>query len=282
MNRLAKRKELFQTLKRLRRNTAEKKNPHAMETFSLCPICHKALSHDVWEREHEVCPSCGAHRYLSPEARCKLLFDHFDIIECKHRFADPLHFPEYSEKQKALLDQGIEEAVMVVRGRIGDVLCYAYFMNARYLMGSLGMVVGERIADCFLKATDEGLPVLGFTASGGARMQEGIYALAQMAHTTMAVQRHHKEGLLYIAMQTDPTTGGVSASFANLADIILAEPGARLCFTGKRVIEQTLREQLPEGFQTAEHVLKHGFLDAIVPRGEQKEYLGRLLMYHQR
>ena len=167
-------------------------------------------------------------------------------------------------------------------GRIGGQAAALFVMDAQFMMGSMGTVVGEKITRTFEMAAEQGLPVLGVTVSGGARMQEGIFSLMQMAKTSGAVLRHSQAGNLYIALLTDPTTGGVTASFAMEADIVLAEPQALIGFAGPRVIEQTIRAKLPEGFQRAEFLLEKGFVDAIVPRNEQKKTIAHLLKLHER
>ena len=175
---------------------------------------------------------------------------------------------------------GEKEAVVCGTAMIGGQMCCLFVMESYFMMGSMGSAVGEKITSLFEYAVQYRLPVVGFTVSGGARMQEGLLSLMQMAKTSAAVRRHSDAGLLYVAVLTDPTTGGVTASFAMEADIILAEPGATVGFAGARVIEQTTKKTLPEGFQTAEFVLEHGFVDAIVPRPGQKKYVAEILKMH--
>ena len=195
---------------------------------------------------------------------------------------NPLNFPGYRDKLETVRSaSGEEEAVICGTAKIGGQNCCLFVMESYFMMGSMGSVVGEKITSLFEYALEHRLPVIGFTVSGGARMQEGLLSLMQMAKTSAAVKRHGDAGLLYIAVLTDPTTGGVTASFAMEADIILAEPGATVGFAGARVIEQTTRKALPKGFQKSEFVLEHGFIDKIVPRSEQKKLLTKLLEMHE-
>jgi acetyl-CoA carboxylase carboxyl transferase subunit beta len=195
---------------------------------------------------------------------------------------NPLDFDGYSEKTAVLRTKhGLNDALLTGECSIGGLPCLIGAMDTRFMMGSMGSVVGEKITRLFEIATERKLPVVLFSASGGARMQEGILSLMQMAKVSAAIGRHSAEGLFYISVLTDPTTGGVTASFAMLGDIILAEPGALIGFAGPRVIEQTIRSKLPEGFQKAEFVLEHGFVDAIVPRDEMRDAIAKLLAYHQ-
>ena len=192
-----------------------------------------------------------------------------------------MNFPGYTDKLETVrAASGEKEAVLCGTAEIGGQSCCVFVMESYFMMGSMGSAVGEKITSLFEYATEHRLPVIGFTVSGGARMQEGLLSLMQMAKTSAAVKRHSDAGLLYIAVLTDPTTGGVTASFAMEADIILAEPGATVGFAGKRVIEQTTRKLLPKRFQTAEFVLEHGFVDNIVPRSNQKKMLTELLKLH--
>lgn len=279
MNYLERRKKIFKVIRDVREKT-----PFSMTFGSSrpvrCKVCKKPR--DEAAQALAICPHCGAHFPLAARARLEWL-----LTDCAwHSFpathCDPLAFPGYAQKHAAAVQKsGADEAVLVATGHIGDERCVAFAMEPAFLMGSMGLLAGSRIAYAFDLARRERLPVVGFCASGGARMQEGVFSLMQMANTTMAVRAHHEAGLFYTAVLTDPTTGGVSASFANLADVILAEPGARICFTGRRVIEETIKEQLPEDFQTAEFLLEHGFVDAIVPRARQRLYLETLLSYHR-
>lgn len=194
---------------------------------------------------------------------------------------DPLEFPGYDKKiVQAQIKSGLREAVLTGKGTIeGQTVAFG-IMDSHFIMGSMGHAVGEKIARLFERSTEERLPVILFTASGGARMQEGIISLMQMAKTSAAIANHSKERLLYITVLTDPTTGGVTASFAMQGDIILSEPNALVGFAGRRVIEQTIKESLPENFQRAEMVLENGFIDKIVPRNELRGMLSKLIALH--
>jgi acetyl-CoA carboxylase carboxyl transferase subunit beta len=195
---------------------------------------------------------------------------------------NPLDFPGYDEKlQKSREDSGEKEAVLTGAAEIGGKKCALFIMERAFMMGSMGAVVGEKITRLFEYAAENRLPVVGFTLSGGARMQEGLFSLMQMAKVSGAVRLHGEAGLLYIAVLTDPTTGGVTASFAMEGDIILAEPKALIAFAGPRVIEQTIRKKLPEGFQRSELLLEKGFLDAIADRRAHAQTISRLLGLHE-
>ena len=196
---------------------------------------------------------------------------------------NPLSFPGYREKLETVKDaSGEEEAVICGIAKIIGIDVCIFAMESHFMMGSMGSVVGEKIASLFEYAKEERLPVIGYIVSGGARMQEGLLSLMQMAKTSAAVKRHSDAGLLYVSVLTDPTTGGVTASFAMEADIIVAEPGATIGFAGARVIEQTTKKALPKGFQKAEFMQKHGFIDSVVARNQQKSYIRDLLMVHGR
>ena len=254
------------------------------EAFICCPGCKKAVLTDVLEERLQVCPKCGHHLKVGARARLLALCDEGSFTEHDSALspANVLDFPEYEEKLAAAAERsGEREGVITGRGTIGGQDCCLFAMDGAFMVGSMGCVVGEKITRIFEYAAGEGLPVIGFTLSGGARMQEGILSLMQMAKTSAAVKIHSDKGLLYITVLTNPTTGGVTASFAMEGDIILAEPGALICFAGPRVIEQTTRQKLPPGFQRAEFLLEKGFMDAIVPRPEHRATLGRLLKFHR-
>jgi acetyl-CoA carboxylase carboxyl transferase subunit beta len=192
-----------------------------------------------------------------------------------------IDFPDYDKKLKnANLASGEKEAVICGSAKIGGYSCAIFVMEPNFMMGSMGTVVGEKITRIFEYALEKRLPVIGFTVSGGARMQEGILSLMQMAKTSGAVKKHSDAGLLYITVLTDPTTGGVTASFAMEGDIIIAEPKALIGFAGPKIVEQTIKQRLPEGFQTAETLKEKGFIDEVVHRKNQKKYLTQLLSYH--
>ncbi|MDR3084952.1 MAG: acetyl-CoA carboxylase, carboxyltransferase subunit beta [Christensenellaceae bacterium] len=249
-----------------------------------CPGCGKELSQgELFENLH-VCPRCGLHFRLSARQRLAILADEGSFIEHDSALdaADPLAFPGYAEKlQIARKASGENEAVLTGEAAIMGEKTALFIMNGSFMMGSMGSLVGEKLARLFEFAQKERLPVVGFTVSGGARMQEGIISLMQMAKVSGAVKLHGEAGLFYLAVLTDPTTGGVTASFAMEGDIILAEPGALIAFAGPRVIEQTTHKKLPEGFQRAEFLLKNGFIDAIAERKAQRETIAALLAFHK-
>ncbi len=253
------------------------------EPLKNCPNCHHDIPISKLWANNLVC-SCGYHFRMRARQRIAMITDKDSFSEL---FSDissqnPLSFPGYSEKLDTVrAASGEEEGVICGTAKIGKQSCCIFVMDSYFMMGSMGSAVGERITSLFEYAKEHRLPVVGFTVSGGARMQEGLLSLMQMAKTSAAVKRHSDAGLLYVAVLTDPTTGGVTASFAMEADIILAEPGARVGFAGARVIEQTTRKTLPKEFQTAEFVMEHGFIDSIVERGSQKKYITRLLKLHR-
>ena len=254
----------------------------AGEPEKSCPNCHKSIPLSRLWANDMVC-TCGYHFRMKARQRIRMIADkdHFHELYSDMRAGNPLNFPGYTDKIETVrAASGEKEAVLCGTAEIGGQSCCVFVMESYFMMGSMGSAVGEKITSLFEYATEHRLPVIGFTVSGGARMQEGLLSLMQMAKTSAAVKRHSDACLLYIAVLTDPTTGGVTASFAMEADIILAEPGATVGFAGKRVIEQTTRKLLPKGFQTAEFVLEHGFVDNIVPRSNQKKMLTELLKLH--
>ena len=249
-----------------------------------CPACSKTLYRkDLGEQK--VCPHCTGCFRMSAWERITLTADKGSFMETDKgmQSKNPLHFPGYTEKtQKLTAATGLDDAVVCGQCTIEGQAVFLAAMDSRFLMGSMGSVVGEKLTRLFEAATAAELPVVIFTVSGGARMQEGIISLMQMAKVSAACARHSAKGLLYIAVLTDPTTGGVTASFAMQGDIILAEPGAVIGFAGRRVIEQTIKQTLPDDFQTAEFVLAHGFADKIVLRGGMKQTIGVILKLHDR
>lgn len=262
--------------------TAAPVQQDAGEPEKKCPNCHKDIPLSKLWADRLVC-SCGYHFRMKARQRISLLADKGTFAELfgEMKSTNPLSFPGYQEKMETVYNvSGEKEAVICGTARIGGQECCLFVMESYFMMGSMGSVVGEKITSLFEYATEHRLPVIGFTVSGGARMQEGLLSLMQMAKTSAAVKRHSDAGLLYMAVLTDPTTGGVTASFAMEADIILAEPGATVGFAGARVIEQTTKKTLPKGFQTAEFVLEHGFIDYIVARKEQKKVLAEFLSLH--
>lgn len=252
------------------------------EPEKKCPNCHKDIPLSRLWANRLVC-SCGYHFRMKARQRIKMLVDKdsFEELFAEMKAGNPLNFPGYKEKvENVRAASGEEEAVVCGLAKIGRQDCCLFVMDPYFMMGSMGSAVGEKITLLFEYAMRHRLAVIGFTVSGGARMQEGLLSLMQMAKTSAAVKRHSDSGLLYLAVLTDPTTGGVTASFAMEADIILAEPGATVGFAGMRVIEQTTRKSLPKGFQKSEFVLEHGFIDAIVARANQKKMLAELLKMH--
>ncbi len=250
-----------------------------------CPVCKSYETKRAVAKNKMVCPQCGHHYRIGARTRIKALFDKDSFQEMFRNIEtiDPLTFPGYQEKlERGELVSGETEGVICGTAVIRRQPCAVFVMEPQFMMGSMGSVVGEKIARLFEYAAEQDLPVIGFTASGGARMQEGILSLMQMAKVSGAVNYHSKRGGLYITVLTDPTTGGVTASFAMLGDIILSEPKATIGFAGRRVIEQTTKKKLPEDFQSAEFLLEHGFVDAIVPRNEMRQTLERLLRQHNR
>lgn len=249
----------------------------------VCPACRTEHRYDELLAGNKVCPACGKYLRMTARERILQIFDpeSFQEIARNLTSVDFLHFPGYAEKlEKARASTGEQEAVLCGTASIGGVMCAAFVMDPQFIMASMGSVVGEKITRLFELALEQRLPVIGFTASGGARMQEGVVSLMQMAKCSGAVKRHSEAGLLYIAVLTDPTTGGVTASFAMQADIILAEPKALVGFAGRRVVEQTTGSQLPADFQSAEFLREHGFVDAVVDRSRLPETLGRILRLH--
>lgn len=251
----------------------------------VCPACGREVNKKEVEKNKYVCYECNNYFRVRTKNRIKMVADSgtftpwFEDLES----ANPLDFPEYEEKVRAAKEKtGLHEAVTVGKCRIYGEDTVLGICDARFLMSSMGHVVGEKIALAVERATELKLPVILFCCSGGARMQEGIVSLMQMAKTSAALKAHSDAGLLYVPVLTDPTTGGVTASFAMLGDIILAEPGALIGFAGPRVIEQTIGQKLPEGFQRAEFQLEHGFVDAIVERRDLKMTLYRILHMHHK
>lgn len=249
-----------------------------------CNACKSAVFVEEVKANAYICPHCNNYFRFPAYTRISQIADEgsFEEWDTDIAFSNPLHYKGYREKVRDLQEKtGLKEAIVTGRASIGGNPAVLGVMDGRFLMASMGEIVGEKIARAMERATEERLPVVLFACSGGARMQEGIVSLMQMAKTSAAVKRHSEAGLLYISVLTDPTTGGVTASFAMLGDIILAEPGALIGFAGPRVIEQTIRQKLPKGFQRSEFLLEHGFLDAIVPREEMRETLVKLLALHR-
>ncbi len=250
-----------------------------------CACCKATLFQSELNNNQKVCPRCGAYGRLGARERIGLICDEGSFEELFRGTVseDPLCFPGYEGKlKKAREESGEEEAAVCGTASIGGIETALFVMDPNFMLGSMGAALGEKVAMLFEVAAQKGLPVVGFTVSGGARMQEGILSLMQMAKTSGAVKLHSDLGNLYICVLTDPTTGGVTASFAMQADIILSEPKALIGFAGPRVIEQTIRQKLPQGFQRAEFLLQKGFVDAIVERKELKQTLFTLLRLHKK
>lgn len=248
-----------------------------------CSGCYKIFYRKELRKNLNVCPNCGKHHQLKAWDRIESLFDEGTFEEWDEQLisSNPLDFPDYEEKlEKDRKKAGINEAVVTGKGIIdGNATAFAV-MDASFRMGSMGSVVGEKIARAVENAKNESLPFVIFTASGGARMQEGVLSLMQMTKTSIAIERFSRAGGLMISVMTHPTTGGVSASFASVGDYNFAEPGALIGFAGRRIIEQTIREKLPEDFQTAEFLFKHGQLDQVVHRHDMKQLLNTLIAMH--
>lgn len=252
--------------------------------MTKCPSCKKILYSKDLHKRLNVCSNCDYHLPIISTDRMDALLDIDSGTELFSNITsvNPLNFPNYEEKLASDKEKtGLEEALIVSHGKIMGNEAVVAIMDPRFRMGSMGSALGEKLARSFQYATEHRLPVIVFTASGGARMQEGILSLMQMAKVSVAIERHNKAGLLYIAYMTNPTTGGVSASFASVGDINLAEKGALIGFAGRRVIEETIKEKLPDDFQTAEFLLKHGQLDEVVNRVNMKRYLGTILKMHK-
>lgn len=287
---LKKKKEVTETVEEPQKTVeAAKKEEETVNTEPpatiVCPACGREINKKTAEKNKYVCYECGNYFRVRTKNRIRMIADKdtfepwFEELESKN----PLDFPGYPEKIKAAQEKtGLHEAVTVGKCRIYGLETVIGVCDARFMMSSMGHVVGEKIALAVERATELSLPVILFCCSGGARMQEGIVSLMQMAKTAAALKKHSEAGLLYVPVLTDPTTGGVTASFAMLGDIILAEPGALIGFAGPRVIEQTIGEKLPEGFQRAQFQLEHGFVDAIVERKDLKMTLYRILKIHQK
>ena len=249
-----------------------------------CEKCNEILYKETVRNNNSICPNCGAYFRMHINKRLSSIIDEgtYEKFDLNIDTTNPLGLEDYPKKLKALREKtGINEACSCGTGKILGEKVVICVMDSGFLMGSMGVVVGERITYAIEKAISDKLPLIIFCVSGGARMQEGIISLMQMAKTTAALAKLNQAGGLYISVLTDPTYGGVMASFASIADIVLAEPGARLGFAGNRVIEQTIGEQLPEEFQTSEFLLKHGFIDKIVERKDMKETLFRLIQFHK-
>ena len=249
-----------------------------------CPKCKNIIYKEDLERNYKVCIGCGYHFSISAKKRIDYIFDENSFIELFNdvQTINHLNFQGYEDKLELnKIKSGIKEAVITGTGEINSIKVATAIMDSNFMMGSMGSAVGEKITRIIEYATKNRLPLIIFSASGGARMQEGIFSLMQMAKTSLAISRHDKSGLLYISVITHPTTGGVTASFAMEGDIIISEPNAVIGFAGRRVIENTINEKLPEYFQSAEFALEKGFIDSIVKRRDLKNYLYKVLKLHE-
>lgn len=250
-----------------------------------CNKCGAAIIAEEVKRDGYICPKCGGYFRVHAYRRIQMVADPDTFEEWDHDLTggNPMHYRGYEEKVHALQEKtGLQEAVVTGKCRINGKETVLAVCDGRFMMSSMGWAVGEKITRAVENATEKRLPVIIFACSGGARMQEGITSLMQMAKTSAALKRHSDAGLLYVSVLTEPTTGGVTASFAMLGDVILAEPGALIGFAGPRVIEQTIHQKLPKGFQRAEFLLEHGFIDDIVKRENLKETLGKILTFHEK
>ena len=277
-NVFAQRRQKLLSLKALRGAS-----PAPAHTEETCPACGGTVRRRDLVAGRYVCPLCGHHYPVGAYYRLSLVLDRGTFRELDGALTsnDPLSFPGYAAKlDTARRRTGMSEAVVTATGRMGGQKVAVGALDSRFFMGSMSAALGEKVTRLVEYAEKNKLPLILFSASGGARMQEGILSLMQMAKTSAALERFSQKGGLYISVLTHPTTGGVTASFASLGDIMLAEPGALIGFAGPRVIEQTIGEKLPEGFQSAEYLLEHGFLDAIVPRAQLRDTLLQLLKLH--
>ena len=272
--------------KRETKNVANKKSnvDIPIGKWLKCEKCHEIIYKDTVRSNLNICPNCGHYFRMHIGKRIELVIDEgtYKRFDLNIETTNPLDLEDYPRKLAALREKtSLEEAVACGIGKIKGEDVVICIMDSGFLMGSMGAVVGEKITYSIEQAIQLKLPLIIFAVSGGARMQEGIISLMQMAKTTAALTKLDEAGLLYISVLTDPTYGGVTASFASLGDIILAEPGAMIGFAGPRVIEQPIGESLPEGFQTAEFLLEHGFIDKIVAREDMKDTLHQLIQYHK-
>jgi acetyl-CoA carboxylase carboxyl transferase beta subunit len=257
--------------------------PEPPQQKRQCTACGAAYDLDHWARELDVCPGCGKHERMPARRRLEVTIDPgtFEELPQPKVIIDPLKFPDYDKKlEKSRAASGLEDALLAGTATIGGHKVALGIMDPVFMMGSMGAAVGEGLSVLSDVAIEKKLPLVVFCCSGGARMQEGMVSLMQMAKVSLSVERLAALRLPYICVLTDPTTGGVTASFAMLGDVILAEPGATIGFTGLRVIQQTIRQELPEGFQRSEFMLDHGFIDAVVPRADLPGTLATLLKLH--
>lgn len=262
----------------------EKASDMLVGKWVKCTNCKEILYKEDVKNNFSICPNCGKYFRISARRRIKHIIDEntFEEIDKDMKTSDMLNFDGYKDKIKSLQEKtNIQEAIQIGTGKINGEKVAIGVMDSNFFMGSMGSVVGEKICRLVEIAIKDRLPVILFCVSGGARMQEGMISLMQMAKTSAAISKLDEAGLLYISVLTDPTTGGVTASFASLGDIILAEPGALIGFAGPRVIEQTIKQKLPDGFQSSEFLLQHGFIDKIVERKDMKQTLYNIVKLHK-
>ena len=281
-------KDIFNFLKPKNELEGHEENPENKpyipdELWVKCPVCKNVMLSSDLEDNYKVCMKCGYHFRIPARQRIEMTVDEgtFSEFDADMMSSNIIDFPEYTRKLKnAKINSGENESVITGICEIGGQKTVIAVMNSQFMMGSMATVTGEKLTRAVEYASENRLPVVIFTVSGGARMQEGILSLMQMAKTSGAVKLHSDKGLLYITVLTDPTTGGVTASFAMEGDIILSEPHALIGFAGPRVIEQTIRQKLPKDFQSAEFLLEKGFVDAVVERKDMKDTLAKLLKLH--
>ncbi|WP_413379117.1 acetyl-CoA carboxylase, carboxyltransferase subunit beta [Alkalihalobacillus sp. 1P02AB] len=278
-------KDLFSKKKRYATIPSERAKQEVPEgLMTKCPSCRTIMYTKELKKNLLVCASCGHHHRMSGYERIESLFDEGTFIEYDKGITsvNPLQFPDYEKKLEAIRQKtGLMEGVVSGEGLINGFPTVIAVMDARFIMGSMGSAAGEKITRAIEAAIEQKKPILLFSASGGARMQEGVLSLMQMAKTSAALEKLNRVGGLFISIMTHPTTGGVSASFASLGDYNFAEPKALIGFAGRRIIEQTIRQELPDDFQTAEFLLEHGQLDRVIHRSEMKETLAKIIEMHQ-
>ncbi|MDL2310670.1 acetyl-CoA carboxylase, carboxyltransferase subunit beta [Peptostreptococcaceae bacterium OttesenSCG-928-C18] len=280
-----KRRNLLSFIKRNREKTQvnEQKDDCSNDhLFYKCLSCKNSILKENFNSNNGICPNCGFYMPLNSQKRLDLIMDSgYKEIQDEVEYKNPINFPDYIEKLEDNSNKsGQKEAIKVALGKIEGSSCVVAVLDSSFFMGSMGTYVGEQVTKAFETAIEKRLPIIIFSASGGARMQEGILSLMQMAKTSNVVREHNKKGLLYISCLTNPTTGGVTASFASVGDIIIAEPKALIGFAGPRVIKQTIKQNLPEGFQSSEFLMEHGFIDTIVERKKLREVLSKMLKIH--
>ncbi|SDH32931.1 acetyl-CoA carboxylase carboxyltransferase subunit alpha [Alteribacillus persepolensis] len=278
-------KDFFNKKRKYAKVPSERQQPPAMSqgVMTKCPQCKTIVYTKELKKHQMICVNCGHHLPMTAYERIHSLIEEGTFVEYDADITsqDPLSFPEYEQKlEKDRQKTQLNEAVVTGEGEMDGSLVVIGVMDQRFRMGSMGSAVGEKITRAIERALEKERPFILFTASGGARMQEGVLSLMQMAKTSAALKKLEEAGLLFISVMTHPTTGGVSASFASLGDYNFAEPKALIGFAGRRIIEQTIRQELPEDFQTAEFLLKHGQLDRVVPRDEMKQTLSTVLDLH--